>query len=334
MKAFKTALLLILALVFTGIFTPAVMADEGTGDSITLTIDRRTKPNTIFHPEWWDESPATVTVYNYVIRDYYGTPVEDVVIKTASGRTEIPISRVKEIHTKGWLRRYKNEIDYINTVIDADIVLTDGTQLSGAMNADLGTIEGDTDLGAFFLGDPHTIKDLVFNRGEVIAQADVEIVEEIPEVVVEEVVVEEVAMVDSDGDGVSDDKDKCPDTPAGASVNSVGCWTIKGIHFDYDKWDIKPEYYSVLDENVKVLKMNPSMKIEIQGHTDSVASEKYNQGLSEKRAESVKAYFVSKGIAADRVKTRGFGELRPIEPNDTPAGRAQNRRIEIEIISS
>ncbi|RJP64263.1 MAG: OmpA family protein [Candidatus Abyssobacteria bacterium SURF_17] len=328
MKAFKTALLLSVALVFTGVFASAVIAEEATGDSITVTIDRRTQPNTIFHPEWWDENPATVTVYNYVIRDYYGTAVEDVVIKTASGRTEIPIDRVKEIHTKGWLRRYKDEIDYVDTVIDADIVLTDGTQLSGAMNADLGTIEGDTDLGTFFLGDPHTIKDLVFNRAEVVAQAPVEVVEEIPEPVVEE-----VTIPDSDGDGVLDDKDECPDTPAGASVTSVGCWAIKGINFDYDKWDIKPEYFGVLDENVKVLQMNPSFKIEVQGHTDSIASEKYNQGLSEKRAESVKAYFVSKGIAADRISTRGFGELRPIEPNDTPAGRAQNRRIEIEITS-
>ncbi len=79
--------------------------------------------------------------------------------------------------------------------------------------------------------------------------------------------------------------------------------------------------------------MNPTMKIEIQGHTDSIGSNEYNQPLSEKRAESTRDYFVSKGIEEERVSMRGLGELEPIVSNDTPEGRAQNRRIEIKILS-
>ena len=138
---------------------------------------------------------------------------------------------------------------------------------------------------------------------------------------------------DTDGDGVLDYKDECPDTPKGAPVNAVGCWFIKGINFDYDKWDIKPRYHDLLDENVAVLKRNPTIKVEVQGHTDSAGSEQYNQVLSEKRAESVKAYFVSSGIDTRRVSMRGFGELKPIASNDTAEGRARNRRIDLKIIS-
>jgi OOP family OmpA-OmpF porin len=139
--------------------------------------------------------------------------------------------------------------------------------------------------------------------------------------------------LDTDGDGVPDYKDQCPNTPKGAPVNAVGCWSLKGINFDYNKWDIKPEYNSLLDENAKVLEDNPTMKVEIQGHTDGIGSQGYNQPLSEKRAGSVKAYFESKGISADRITSRGFGKSKPIATNDTPEGRAKNRRIDIVITS-
>ena len=139
--------------------------------------------------------------------------------------------------------------------------------------------------------------------------------------------------LDTDGDGVPDYKDQCPDTLKGAPVNSVGCWSIKGINFDYDKSDIKPQYHGLLNENVEVLKKNPSVTVEIEGHTDSVGSDGYNQALSERRAESVRAYFVSSGISAQRISTRGFGESKPIVSNETAEGRAQNRRIDIKVIS-
>lgn len=138
---------------------------------------------------------------------------------------------------------------------------------------------------------------------------------------------------DSDGDGVYDDEDECPNTPKGAKVNHKGCWTLSGVLFDTAKWDIQQRGYPILDEAIVVLKNNPQMKIEIQGHTDSVASKPYNQKLSEKRANAVKAYFVSKGISADRLSTKGFGLIKPAADNSTVDGRAKNRRVELKPIN-
>lgn len=139
--------------------------------------------------------------------------------------------------------------------------------------------------------------------------------------------------LDSDGDGVPDYLDKCPDTLKGAPVNSVGCWVIRDLKFDYDKADIKAQYYGRLDEGVKILELNPKVKVEIQGHTDSAGSDAYNQGLSERRAAAVRDYLISKGIKADRLTMRGYGESKPIATNETPEGRAENRRVQIKITS-
>jgi len=139
--------------------------------------------------------------------------------------------------------------------------------------------------------------------------------------------------LDSDGDGVADYLDKCPNTPKGVKVDAAGCWVIKGLRFDYNKWDIKSEYYPFLEEAVKVLQMNPTMKIEIHGHTDSVGSDSYNQTLSEKRANAVKDYLIGKGIDPNKLTVKGMGEKDPIASNETPEGRAQNRRVELNVIS-
>jgi OOP family OmpA-OmpF porin len=139
--------------------------------------------------------------------------------------------------------------------------------------------------------------------------------------------------LDSDGDGVADYMDKCPDTPKGVTVNRVGCWVIRDLKFDYNKWDIKPEYYAPLNRGLEVLKMNPTMKIEVQGHTDSKGSDQYNLDLSQKRANAVRDYLISKGVDADRLTAKGLGESTPIATNDTPEGRAENRRVEFKPIS-
>lgn len=137
------------------------------------------------------------------------------------------------------------------------------------------------------------------------------------------------AVEDSDGDGVPDSRDQCPGTPKGAKVDARGCWVLSGLLFDTDKSDIKPQYVQILDEAAEVLRNNPGVRLEIQGHADSRASDAYNQRLSERRANAVKAYFESKGIAASRLTAVGFGESKPVAPNTTPEGMTQNRRVEL-----
>jgi OOP family OmpA-OmpF porin len=137
------------------------------------------------------------------------------------------------------------------------------------------------------------------------------------------------APLDSDGDGVYDNADQCPDTPKGATVDKRGCWVLTGVTFDTSKWEIKSRYYSILDSVVSILKQNPSLRLEIEGHTDNRGSAAYNQPLSENRAKAVMDYFIARGIASNRLTARGYGFERPAATNDTAAGRAQNRRVEL-----
>ena len=135
------------------------------------------------------------------------------------------------------------------------------------------------------------------------------------------------AVVDSDGDGVPDSRDKCPNTPKGVKVNADGCWELKGVYFDSDKAVIKDT--KVLDEATAILKANPKLTGEVRGYTDSTASAEYNQKLSEARANAVRDYFIKQGIAPERIRAKGFGETNPVASNDTVEGRAQNRRVEL-----
>lgn len=135
--------------------------------------------------------------------------------------------------------------------------------------------------------------------------------------------------LDTDGDGVYDYLDKCPGTPKGAKVNAQGCWILGGILFDTNKSDIKPVFYPELDAVVTVLNKNTDLKVEIQGHTDNVGKAAYNMKLSENRASAVMGYLVQKGIDSNRLSAKGLGLTRPIASNDTPEGRARNRRVEL-----
>ncbi len=105
---------------------------------------------------------------------------------------------------------------------------------------------------------------------------------------------------------------------------------LKGVNFDYNKSVLKPGSHSVLNENIGILKSRPKMTITIIGHTDSDGDEVYNQKLSEARAKAVMQYFLEQGIPAARITAMGKGESSPIADNRTDAGKAQNRRIEIE----
>ncbi len=134
---------------------------------------------------------------------------------------------------------------------------------------------------------------------------------------------------DTDGDGVYDDEDQCPGTPAGAKVNPMGCWVLDNILFDFDKDVIKPQAFSQLDQVVVILKKNPAMSVELQGHTDNVGTEAYNMDLSMRRSNAVANYLVKKGILRNRMATTGFGFKKPVALNGSDFGRSLNRRVEI-----
>lgn len=138
------------------------------------------------------------------------------------------------------------------------------------------------------------------------------------------------APADSDGDGVYDDKDFCPDTPRGATVDNRGCWVLQGVEFASNRAEIRPAYEPELEAVATVLENNPGVKIQIQGHTDSVGAAEYNRQLSEKRARAVMAWLVKAGIDRRRLSAIGLGETRPIASNDSGAGRERNRRVELK----
>jgi OOP family OmpA-OmpF porin len=134
---------------------------------------------------------------------------------------------------------------------------------------------------------------------------------------------------DADGDGVLDPNDKCPNTPKGARVDERGCWVVGNVLFDLNKADIKKQYAYLLDEVAFVLKNNPNVKVEIQGHTCDRGKKDYNQKLSERRAESVKAYLIGKGIDKTRLTAKGYGLTKPAVPNTDEQARMKNRRVEL-----
>ena len=107
---------------------------------------------------------------------------------------------------------------------------------------------------------------------------------------------------------------------------------LVGVNFAFDKSDLLPESYPVLDNAVKLLNDKPDVNVEIEGYTDYIDTKEYNQKLSEERAQTVKNYLVSKGIAENRLTTIGFGKSNPIADNKTEEGRAMNRRIVFRII--
>ena len=156
--------------------------------------------------------------------------------------------------------------------------------------------------------------------------------------------------LDADGDGVPNTLDQCPGTPPRVKVDDKGCpipkpkatknakvtesgsWIYSDIQFELDRWDLKPSSYAALEEISAWLKAKPELVVEIQGHSDNIGPRPYNLSLSQKRAESIIAYLVHKGIAPDRMIPKGYGPDRPIDNNDTAYGRSRNRRVEIKPI--
>lgn len=142
--------------------------------------------------------------------------------------------------------------------------------------------------------------------------------------------------LDSDGDGVYDGLDKCPGTKPGSKVNSYGCperIRLEGVNFEYDSAELTPESLPVLDKSGQLLVDVPEMRVRIEGHTDSDGTAEYNQGLSQRRAEAVKLYLVKRfNLDAKRIEARGYGESMPVASNETPQGKALNRRVEFVIL--
>ena len=163
---------------------------------------------------------------------------------------------------------------------------------------------------------------------------------------------EEGCPKDSDGDGVPDYLDECPKTPAGLKVLPNGCalkgdrrlarpgeaadadgyaidrdFILRGVNFELDSDRLTAEAKVILDNAAEVLKFYPDVKVDVEGHTDSLGSDGYNQGLSEKRAISVEKYLIIRGIPDSQLTPIGYGETRPIDSNSTEVGRANNRRV-------
>lgn len=144
---------------------------------------------------------------------------------------------------------------------------------------------------------------------------------------------------DSDHDGVPDNIDKCPDTPAGVQVDAVGCplkgsITLEGVNFEYNSAALTAASRRPLDEIADGMKKHPRLKVEIQGHTDSTGSPAYNLKLSQRRADSVRDYLLSQGVPEDQLQTKGYGQTQPVATNKTAEGRAKNRRVVMYVISN
>ena len=146
---------------------------------------------------------------------------------------------------------------------------------------------------------------------------------------------------DTDGDGVNDEEDKCINEKGPAS--NFGCPVIseeiikrvkiaaQNIFFETAKSTLLAKSFPKLNDVVSILKDNASFKLQIDGHTDFVGNDDYNQTLSEQRAAAVRVYLVSKGISESRITSAGYGESRPVADNKTAAGKAQNRRVEMTL---
>jgi OOP family OmpA-OmpF porin len=149
--------------------------------------------------------------------------------------------------------------------------------------------------------------------------------------------------LDTDGDGLVDGVDKCPTvyaktadgcplpvaTPAPTPAPAPKKLELTGVNFEYDKAVLRQEDMPILDNAAAQLGEWGNVKVEVAGHTDDRGSDDYNNALSQQRADAVRDYLISKGIAADRLTAKGYGEAQPVADNGSDEGRAKNRRVEL-----
>ena len=143
---------------------------------------------------------------------------------------------------------------------------------------------------------------------------------------------------DADHDGVGDAADLCPGSPAGSSVNPLGCpaqkgIVLEGVNFATGTAALTPESRKKLDEVAGALSQAPQVKIEVAGYTDSMGDAKRNLNLSGQRAQAVVKYLTDKGVAAAQLTAKGYGAENPVADNNTAAGRQKNRRIELHPVA-
>jgi len=163
--------------------------------------------------------------------------------------------------------------------------------------------------------------------------------------------------LDSDGDGIPDYLDECPKSPPGAKVLPNGCaltgdcrtprageavdangcaldknFILRGVKFEFDSDRLTEPAKLILNEVGETLKAYPNVSVDLEGHTDNVGTDAYNLGLSERRANSVKAYLTGRSIEPKRMNPVGYGESRPIQTNETEEGREDNRRVELKVV--
>ena len=150
---------------------------------------------------------------------------------------------------------------------------------------------------------------------------------------------EPVGPQDSDGDGVIDANDQCPGTPRGTEVDARGCpiekkapIVLKGVTFEFDSSKLTAQATNRLDNVVDALEASPDVNFRVDGYTDSIGTDRYNLDLSQRRVDSVRSYLMNHGITSSRITgTQGHGESNPVATNETAAGRAQNRRVELNV---
>ncbi len=144
-------------------------------------------------------------------------------------------------------------------------------------------------------------------------------------------------LLDEDADGVPDDLDLCVGSAPGQAVDFIGCpqgeaIILTGIRFRTGSSALAESSKLRLADNAAVLRQHSKVQVQVIGHTDSVGSEANNLRLSQRRAESVRTFLVSQGLAADQVSAKGLGETQPIASNKTADGRASNRRVELRVV--
>lgn len=172
------------------------------------------------------------------------------------------------------------------------------------------------------------------SRGEtIIKTVDRYIVPTITEKEVIKEVVKEVEPLDTDGDGIPDYRDDCPDTLKGARTDNRGCalgqtLTIENVEFEFNKATLTQASMPILDAAAKFLNSQDNLNVVVAGHTDDIGSDQYNQKLSESRANTVVKALLDRNVRANRLKALGLGESFPRVPNDSQENRDRNRRVE------